>query len=192
MTNGITVVTAATREPVSLQEVRDHCRIDSSLEDGLIAGYIMAARSHIELLTGRVFAPQTLEFSTDSFQDSEGEDEICLPICPVQSIVSITYIDQAGVTQTLSPGAYAANLKREPVEIEPVWGSVFPIARDIDNSVTVQFTAGYPLGNLPEPLRQAIFMLVSHFEKNRSAVTIGGSVSSMPFSVDALIANYRV
>lgn len=192
MIKGLTVITAATREPVTLQEAKAHCRIDASEDDGLLAGYIMAARAHIETLTSRVFAPQTLEYSTDSFQNDDGEDEICLPVAPVQSVTSITYIDQAGATQTLSGSSYTANLKEEPTEIEPVYNGVFPIARDIDNSVTVRFVAGYPLGNLPEPLRVAILLLVGHWYANREAVTTAQNPTSIPFGVDALIANWRL
>lgn len=192
MIKGVTVITAATRDPVSLQEAKAHCRVDAAEDDGILVSYLLAARSHLETLTGRVFAPQTLEFSTNSFQNADGEDVISLPVAPVRSVTSIAYIDQAGNAQTLSGAAYEANLSKEPVKLEPAYNGSFPTARDTYNAVTVRFEAGYPLGNLPEPLRVAILLLVGHWYANREAVTTAQNPVSIPFGVDALIANWRL
>ena len=46
--------------------------------------------------------------------------------------------------------------------------------------------------NVPEPLRQAIRLLVAHWYENRGIVAAGGEVAVLPQSVAALIAPYRV
>jgi len=45
---------------------------------------------------------------------------------------------------------------------------------------------------VPEPLRQAIRLLVAHWYENRGLVAIGREIAVLPETVAALIAPYRV
>jgi len=45
---------------------------------------------------------------------------------------------------------------------------------------------------VPEPLRQAIRLLVAHWYENRGLIASGGEVAALPQSAAALIAPYRV
>lgn len=62
---GLSLVTAPARDPVSVDEVKTHCRITQDLEDGLIAGYILAARQHIETWTRRALMTQSWRLTID-------------------------------------------------------------------------------------------------------------------------------
>lgn len=59
-----------TIEPVTLEEVKEHLRIDSNEEDPLINSYIEAARIIAEDSTGRKFISQTLVGYTDTLGGS--------------------------------------------------------------------------------------------------------------------------
>ena len=46
--------------------------------------------------------------------------------------------------------------------------------------------------DVPEPLRQAIRLLVAHWYENRGLIAVGQSVAVLPATVAALLAPYRV
>ena len=48
----------------------------------------------------------------------------------------------------------------------------------------------YPNG-VPEPLKQAIKLLVAHFYENREATVIGNTPNVLPYSVFDLVGPYR-
>ncbi|NDA93971.1 MAG: hypothetical protein EBX90_11955, partial [Betaproteobacteria bacterium] len=54
-------------EPLSLEEVKEHLRIDSSAEDALLQMYIEAARKVCEHNTARALITQTWETTFDRF-----------------------------------------------------------------------------------------------------------------------------
>jgi hypothetical protein len=74
--------TAPAAEPVTLQQAKDHLRIDSSDEDLYIESVIKAARRHAEQVKAwRSFITQTWEIWLDAWP---GKDSIDLPMPPVQ------------------------------------------------------------------------------------------------------------
>jgi uncharacterized phiE125 gp8 family phage protein len=58
--------------------------------------------------------------------------------------------------------------------------------------IELDVTAGYgdTAVDIPEPLRQAIRLLLAHWYENRAIVAEGST--ALPASVEALIAPYRV
>ena len=193
MEYGLRLVTGPTIEPVSLAEIRAHCRVDESADDGLLAGYILAARAYLEATTGLSLVSQTWEMTLEEWPD---EDCIELPRQPVQSITSIQYYDTANTLQTLGAGVYEIDVNRFPAEIELTEGSTWPATYDRQAAILVRFVAGYGSapGSIPEPIRQAILLMVGHFYANREQVVLGAGLTAtqLPLGVDALIAPYKV
>lgn len=193
MDYGLRLVAAPTIDPVSLAEARAHCRIDESADDGLVAGYILAARAYIEQVTGLSLISQTWEMTLEDFPS---EDHIYLPRNPVSSITSIQYFDATNTLQTLSAAQYEIDTAQVPAEVELIEGATWPATYDRVAAVVVRFVAGYGAtpGAIPEPIRLAILLLVGHFYANREQVTLGAGLTAtqLPFGVDALIAPYKV
>lgn len=123
-------------EPVSSTELATHSRIDST--DGLEGVRVAAARERIESLIWRTLVLTTYEERFDCFPDV-----IRLQRGPVREIVSITYVDTAGVTQTLSASLYQADLTSEPCRIVPAYAQTWPTTRSELAAVRVQYRAGY-------------------------------------------------
>ncbi len=186
---GLALVTGPASEPVSLSEVKAHCRITDSAEDGLIASYILAARQHIETTCGLSLRQQTFDLFLDKFPDSDCP--IFLPRGPAVSITSVQYIDIAGATQTWSSANYQLDARRVPARLFPGFGLSYPSVRDIANAVTVRFVAGYADTALPDTLRSALLLLVGHYYENREPVNVGNIVNMIPLSVEALLAPHR-
>jgi uncharacterized phiE125 gp8 family phage protein len=198
---GLSLVTGPALEPVSLDEAKQHCRIDSTADDGLVAGYLFAARQYVELLTNRPLITQTFDFFidrdgpvTDAFEWRGNRRLIELPRAPAIAVTSITYVDTNGATQTLAANQYAVDVTSNIGRIEPAFGVVWPCVRNQNKAITVRFTAGYGTnpGDVPMPINQAILLTVGHWYENRETVVIGQTPTELPIAAMSLIAAYRV
>lgn len=194
------LVTPPTVDPVSLIEAKAHCRVDIADDDGLLAGYVLAARAHIENETRRAFMTQTWEATFDYEWPSLRiygcyRQRIVLPRPPVQSVTSVKYIDTAGVEQTLASDQYKVS-KSDTGEwyVVPAYGVTWPTVRREMEAITVRFVAGYGSnpGDVPEPLRQAILLLIGHWYENRETVNVGNITSELPMTVASLVFPFRV
>ena len=186
----LTQITPPTSEPVSLSEAKAHCRVTGSEEDGLIAGYLLAAREYVETHTRRTMLTQTWE----QIEDVLG-DEIRLRKAPILSITSVRYLDTAGVEQTLAANQYRL-IRRATGEavIVPAFNVTWPVVQAVEAAVTVRFVAGYGAssGSIPEAIRQAILLLVGHWYAHREAVTIGAAPAEVPMAVESLLFPHRI
>lgn len=118
---------------------------------------------------------------------------------PCKSITSIEYIDvsQMGTNPpaytTLATSRYLTDLSTEPARLTPAYGNVWPVTLDVTNSVRVTFTAGYgTASDVPQPIKQAMYMLIAHWYENREASTMGPQNGPVAFAVDALLWSYRI
>lgn len=188
----IVTITPPATEPVSVTEAMVHLRLDvpdagPHPEQGLIETLIGAARDLVERSTGRALVTQTLEARWDAW-----EPELLLPRSPLQSVTSVTYVDEAGVTQTLAGAAYRADTASLVPRITPAYGESWPVARAVTGAIAVRFVAGYgAAAAVPATLRAAVLLLVSHLYENRNAVT-DRAMTEMPLGVAALLAPHRV
>lgn len=189
---GLTLITAPTSEPLTLDEAKQHLRVDTSDDDGLIAGYILAARHWVESQVGPLMT-QTWDYTVDGgWPIVNNRYQIDLPLKPVQSITSVSYVDSAGATQTLSASLYQTVLNTPTASVVRAYSQSWPTVRDQPACITVRFVAGYGAhpGSVPDPLRVAIQMLVGSFYEHREEVVIGQTVAQVPFGVQSLISPY--
>lgn len=162
---GIVVTTPPTAEPVTLEEARLHLRVSDDSEDEQLDGLIKAAREYVETRIDRALMTQTIRLSLDRFPAYE----IRLPKPPLQSVTSVQYIDGAGATQTVSASDYRVDTYTEPGRIEPV--TVWPVADARVAAVRVTYVAGFTSAALvPQTIKQAMLLLMTHWYENRSAV----------------------
>lgn len=186
---------------VSLAEAKAHLRVDHDDDDALIEGLIRAATEHLDGWTGilgRCLVDQTWRQDFDRFVR-----DLCLPLGPVISIVSVTWRNPAGALATVPPSSYDLRTDaggRSLVRFDNDF--TFPGPLHESRAVAVTYRAGYetipaqegpPIVpakvTVPEPLRVAILLLAGHWYQNREAV--GDPQSELPFAVNALIAPYR-
>lgn len=192
MHSSIVTITAPTAEPVSVAEAMVHLRLDMPAagphpEQALIETLIGAARDLVERSTGRALVTQTLEARWDAW-----EAELLIPRAPIQSVTSITYVDDAGTTQTLAEAGYRIDTAGLVPRVTPAYGLAWPSARAVTGAIAVRFVAGYgAAAAVPAALRAAILLLVSHLYENRNAAT-DRAMTELPLGVGALIAPHRV
>ena len=182
--------TDATVEPITVAELREYARIDETTEDSLLSALICAARTYCENYTRRAFISQTWIMYLSKFPS----EPIYLARSPLISVSSITYQDSNGTTQTWSSGEYSVDKYGIVSRISPAYGYQFPTARTNTNSVTITFTAGYgtTAASVPEPLRLAVKFLAGHWYENRQPIVTGTIVADIPFTVEALLDQYKI
>ena len=187
-------ITAPVLWPVSLADVKAHCRVDLSDDDALLQTLLEAATEMAEQATGRALMPQTWELSLEAFPPSSNtySQAMVLTRVPVQSILSLSYTDAAGVIQTLLPVDYLLNNCDDFgfATVVPIFASLWPTeARDIK----LRFVAGYAdASTVPSSIQQWIKLQVAAMYDNREAeITMRGNPVKLGF-VDALLNRYRV
>lgn len=179
----LTIVTEPTLEPVELADMKSHLSVEVSDDDTMISGFIVAARRWCEHFTRRVFITQTWKLVLDAFPA-----EFRVPLPPLQSVTSITYIDTGGNAQTLGASVYTVDIDSEPGRIVEAYQQSWPSTRDVINAVTVTFKAGYgdAVTKMPEEVKLAIKMLVGHYYENREAF-VAAPLRTVPMASESLL-----
>lgn len=147
-------VTSPTIEPISLAEAKAHSRVTVTTDDALIAIMIAAARQFAETKTQRQIIASRWKLVLDAFpgpslfgvpfgkEFSLPRHAVVMPIAPVLQVVSIKYLDMAGVQQTMPSSDYTVDLT-EPVRITPQFGKIWPVVLPQIGAVEIVFDAGY-------------------------------------------------
>lgn len=176
----ITIVTPPESEPITLQQARDHLRVDGADEDDLIAALIATARDMAEVFTRRQLVEATLKLTLDAFP---GEGVIRIPRPPLIAVTALQYIDTGGVEQTLDADRYQVDALGEPGRVVPAYGRQWPATRQMMNAVSVTYRAGYATG-VPDLAKHLVKLLLAHLYENRNAV--GAPLEAMPLGVRSI------
>jgi uncharacterized phiE125 gp8 family phage protein len=168
-----------------------HAKIDYDDEDVLLTRWIRAARNYIEQRTGRALVTSTWDLWLDCFPRG---CEIRLPKGKLQSVAYVKYYDTDGTEYTLDPSAYHVATKREPGAVVLAYGQIWPSATlRTAEAVVVRFTCGFgSASDVPDEVKQAMCLLISHFDALRSDVVLGTGSSAetrrIEMGVEALLA----
>ncbi len=126
-------------EPITPADLKDHLRISVDDQDRWALRAITAARQFVETVQWRTLMTSTWRLSTDRFPSWE----LKIPMPPLQSISSITYLDVTGATQTLSSSLYIVSSDSEPGRVTPAYSQIWPVTRPQLEAVKVTYVAGY-------------------------------------------------
>jgi len=178
--------TKPVKEPMTLQEAKDHLRVDLTDEDAYIDQLITAARLEAEDLMERALITQTWELFLDCFPVNS-RTPILVSRPPLISVTTIKYIDAAGAEQTWPAADYKVDNKRHPARIFPAFDKTWPTTRSEANAVTIEYQAGYGPNaqDVPENIRHAIKLILTERYENR------GGDGSMPLAASNLLTFYR-
>lgn len=137
---GLVVTTPPATDPITLVEGKAFARVDTSADDPLITALITSARVYAEPILDRTFVTTAYDLTLDAFPSDGGA--ICFPRSPLASVVSVTYIDSAGDSQTWADSKYDVDTASLVGRLSPAFGQSYPATRPQMNAVTVNFTAG--------------------------------------------------
>ncbi len=177
-------------EPVTLAEAKAHLRVDASDEDTLIASLITSARIHIEAVLGRALITQSWSLFLDAWPP---ERMVELARVPVQSVDEVRVYDGDGAAVILDATSYVVDTVSEPARLVARAAAAWPQPGQAANGIEIRFTAGYgaAASDVPQPLRQAILLLVAHWFETREPVAMGARAMEVPATIIGLLAPYR-
>jgi len=182
------LLTAPSVEPLTLAEAKAFLRVEHADDDDLIASLVAGARGHVEAATRRALVTQTWRLFLDVWPESG-----CLEVlpAPLQAVVAARVHASDGAIE-LDPDVFVADSGRAPAVLAFA-PRALPAPARARAGIEIDVRTGYgdAAVDAPEPLRQALRLLLAHWYENRGVVA-GDGAGASPESVRALIAPYRV
>ena len=191
------LITAPVLEPVLLDDLKLHLRIDLDIldEDEYLEGLQKIAREHVEDITRRALLTQTWDYYLD---DWPKEDFIKLPFGNLQDVALTQYVkwkDEDGVSTTLAvttdylweTNGEACGRVVLPYGVSWPTGTLYP-----SKPITVRFVCGWTTAELvPFKIKAAVKMICSDLYEGRGEPVIGQTVSENK-TVDRLLSSVRL
>lgn len=198
------VITPPDKEPVDVDVLRRHCRVDSDNDDDLLTIYALTARHTAEAYLNRALITQQLQFNLTNSPPPTASPlvpqslivfplnwpavirrPIAIPRARCQSVDSVKY-GQVGDLVDADPDNYVLNLDVEPAQIM-VKAPMVPMIPAY--SMQIVYTAGYSDDpkDIPPPICHAIMLGTAGLYENRGDVD-----NAMPDAFWRLLDPYRL
>ena len=178
---------APATEPLTLADAKAFLRVEHADDDTLIGALITAARTHIEARTQRALITQQWRIVRDGWPP---DGRLSVAVAPLRAVLAARVYDEAGVAHTIDVGAFVVDASAAPGVIGFVpWAVPAPGRAVAGIEIDVEAGYGDAPEDVPEPLRQAMRLLLAHWYENRASS--GGSGKTYAAGIDALLAQYR-
>jgi uncharacterized phiE125 gp8 family phage protein len=176
-------------EPLALADAKAFLRVEHADDDDVIAALVAGARIHIEAQTRRALITQSWRLVRDAWP---ADGRIAAAPAPLRSVTAARVYKDDGTTTDIDTQAFVLDTASAPGVIAFAPWSLAQPGRAV-GGIEIEFEAGYgdTAADVPEPLRQALRLLLSHWYENRGLVA-DHVVALLPATVAALIAPYRV
>lgn len=149
-----TLITPAAIPPITIADAKSHLGLFDDRDNARVLEWVKSAARKVEHDTGVSLLTSTWDVGLDAVPQGTVWE---LPITPVQSITSFTYIDTGGLTQTWASSNYILNHGR----IGLADGAVWPTDTRSFAAVTVRVVAGYLTpAAIPADLLHAVRLVV--------------------------------
>lgn len=206
----LTLVTPPAVEPLELDEVKKYLKVDDitdEMEDDYINSLITVSREYCEEYQHRAFITQTWELTlkefpcdnTNMMSNNSLSSVIEIPKGRLQKINSFSYKDLYGNVHALTENVdYIVSSRGILGRVCPPYGTIFPCVPLYPlDPIVISFTCGY--GNdgskVPAKVKQAMYLLISHWYDNRAVVNDLRGVDptkEMTFAVTSLLMMDRI
>jgi uncharacterized phiE125 gp8 family phage protein len=177
----IRAISKSTIMALTVEEIKDHLRVDSTYENDLIHALSQGVELQAENKTRRALSRTQYEITLDDFPSAT--DAIDLPFPPISTVtadVIITYFDEtSGNSTTLPATCYTIDYKSEPGRVYPSYDNEWPEVWDVRNAVTITYYSGY--STCPEPIKTWMKLQIGAMYENREAMSIT-NLNSVPLA----------
>lgn len=180
-----TIIEQPLVEPLSLDEVKTYLRVDTPLENALLEQLIKSARRMVEDYTSRAMITQVHQVI--SGLDEKEDGSVVLPMAPFQSLVGLPEVTIGKSVEQVRNHQLNVSRPQARVFINHIFGTN-ALAR-------IQYRCGYgdTAASVPEPLKQAILLLVADLYENRPGEgTRKTGVKALPGLVRSMLDAYRI
>lgn len=155
------LVTPPAALPLSLAELKVHCKIDSADEDALVMWYQRSGVDWIQEWADLALITQTWREAVSAFPTRTIE----LRKRPVQAVTSIDYLDAGNVAATLDPSVYVVGgigSSKRYGKLTLGSASAWPSVYAHTEAVTITYRAGFgdTHNDVPELIRHALAIYV--------------------------------
>jgi len=186
-----TTVTGPAREPLSIEDAKEHLRIDQHEEDVWLLDAIKAVRMRAEGMMGRALITQTLEAALGYWPAGR---VIELPKPPLVSVTSVKYYGEDDTEYTLAASNYHVDTRTTPGRIVLKGTAQWPATalREV-NGVIIRFVAGYgsEAADVPAEIRSALKLWLGELYEVRENSAAGGLVT-VPNAAERVLLKHRV
>ncbi len=176
-------------EPVALDELRDHVRVEHNEEDAYLSALIPVSRSAAERYIDGIISDRSFTLYMANF-----EEFITLPMRPLQvDSVVIAYTDDDDIEQNITNDNLLVDWGVFSAKVMPVWGESWPVVKDGKDKVRVTFTSGFAAaeGSVPPDIKHAIMMIAATLYDQREDHTAAVELKNVPLSSQLLLDSYR-
>jgi uncharacterized phiE125 gp8 family phage protein len=186
---GSEIVTEPAIEPVTLEEMRQHLRIDDEDEHEYLLDIIREAREEIEQASGLSLISQTWRLAIDRWPAGKQEwwdgvrqghinqiygpesySALALPKYPLLSVDSVkVYDEDSNETDVVIADTFDIDTIQRPGRMTLKVGATWPIALRSNNAIIIEYTTGYGTAatDVPSPLRRAVKALAAYLFNHR-------------------------
>lgn len=184
---GAILIEAPASEPVSLAEAKAQLRVVHADDDQLIATLVTAARRVVEARTGLSLIAQDWLCLRDGWPEDGAID---LPVAPVMAVEEIGVLGEDDAKAVIDPAHYILDAASRPARVLLRGSRLWPRPGRAANGIAIRVQAGFgtTAAAVPQPLRQAVLLLVAHFYAQRGEEAGGG----LPVSLGGLLDPYRM
>lgn len=198
------VITPPATEPVDVDTIKRHCRVDSDYDDDLLTMYGTTARELVEAWLNRACITQTLQFTLTNSPPPTASPlvpqslivfplnwppvvrkPIAIPRAPCQSVASVMW-GEVGDLTAADTDDYVLNLEVEPGQIS-LKAPLVPMIPQYAMQMTYDAGYGDDPENVPGPIRHGILMVTAALYENRGDVD-----NAIPSAAWNLMAPYRL
>lgn len=176
-------LTAPAVEPLTLDDVKAHLRLDGTDEDATLTSLIAVGRDHMERATGLLPITQSWRLYVDSLSE---DSLIQIVKGPLQRIDAARFHDASGAVVPLDVNTMAYERDDFPARVS--------LGRGDMSGAEVDFTAGLAAtGNeVPGSIRRALLLHVAAMFEYRGAVAVADQPAVLPEGYERLLAPFRM
>ncbi len=180
---------------IEMEDAKMHLRMrsDESEFDGEVAAAIAAASSFLDVdregFGGLRFPLVSQGWASRGARFCGGL--LRLPFAQVTGVDRITYWGTDGAQHEVDPASYILARRGRVYEVALLGGYAWPVLADRPDAAAVEFQAGFAdAASVPDDIRQAARILVSHFFDTRLAAADRGITAELKSYLDMLTARY--
>lgn len=189
----LSLVTAPTVLPVTLEEQKDHENIDFPDKDDLLTRYIEYATNFMDGEGG--YLAMAIMNQVWDYKITGWAGTIPLPLPPTKSIEEVAYLDpnEGSPSEIIVDPSLYRLLPGKPAALYFKSGFGWPSPLAEPQNVRIRMNCGETdQASLDGKIKQAIQLLVAHWDTNKTDVAFGVSVSEIPWTVKALMEQIKV
>ncbi len=211
---GEKLITPPTSLPLTDEELRNAIRYDGTDHDEQLAGLCAAAAEFVQRETGLQLMPATWRVTLPWFPGQPppqtvgsimhspswsgvgwNSGPIVLPVGPLISLESLTYIDSAGDTQEIDVDTLRIDDTPDHARISPAFGQSWPTTGADEAAVTLEFIAGHEEyeedATYPQALKVVLRGLVAWWFEQPTPAIVGTISSDAPEGVRRILNQYK-